>query len=196
MKNLVVDDQKMVITSALSTVPEINTVYIKPHKRQTYKASKGQSEVLNEVHIYVPSNIGNVDTISNINLNMGDIEKIEIIQKDKARTTTSYILGGLGYTLGALTLISVVILLTKDSCPFVSTFDGQQYNLQGEMFGGAIYPSLQRQDFIPLQVNSINGAYTVKISNELKERQYSDYANLLVVDHDKNVQVLSDLQGN
>ncbi len=194
LKNLTVDDQKMIISATMDTIPRMHTLYVTPHKKQIYKKAKAQDAVLNEVHIYVPAGVS-ANSGQGLSLNMGDIEKIEIIQKDAGKTTTSFILGGLGYTLGALTLISVIILLTKDSCPFVSTYDGEQYNLQGEMFGGAIYPSLQREDFVPLQINAVSGEYILKISNELKERQYSDYANLLVVDHDKNAKVLSDLNG-
>ncbi len=192
MKDLSVDNGKMIITSLLDTVPSTHQAYIMPNKRQTYKIQK--AGILNEVHIFVPSNV-TLDKSKAIQLGMGDIDKIEIIQKDGSRTTSSYILGGLAYTLGALTIISIIILATKSSCPFVSTHDGERYNLQGEIFGGAIYPSLQREDFIPLQVKAVNGDYMVKISNELQERQYTDYANLLIVDHDKDVRVLSDLDG-
>lgn len=192
MRNVNVDQDKMQINGTLDTVPAEHQLYIsKPGKRK-YKTE--QRPVLTEVHLYANNKVtaGNGQDIA---LNLGDIDKIEIIEKDGARTTSSYILGGLGFTLGALVVMAVIIAATKSSCPYVSVYDGENFKLQGELFGGAIYPQLQREDFVPLSIQSATGEYQVKITNELKERQYTDFANLLVIDHKKDVKVLSDATG-
>ena len=69
--------------------------------------------------------------------------------------------------------------------------------LQGEIYGGAIYPQLARDDYMPLRIQPLqNGTLQVKISNELQEKQYTDFADLLVITHDAKTKVLSDEKGN
>ena len=81
------------------------------------------------------------------------------------------------------------------SCPYISTFDGEGYKLQGEIYSAAIYPSLQKDDYLPLQIEPVEGDYRIKISNELQEIQHTDFADLMVVEHDKNVKILMDPGG-
>src|SRR5205085_7884414 len=119
------------------------------------------------------------------------------LQRDKDRKTGSYIIGAIGYTLGAAVLVAVIIAALKSSCPFVSAYDGNQFIVQGEIYGGAIYPQLARYDFLPLKMKPVSdNQLQIKISNELKERQYTDIADLLIITHDKNSKVLADEAGN
>jgi hypothetical protein len=99
--------------------------------------------------------------------------------------------------VGAFALAVVIVAATKSSCPFVSAYHGNQFTLQGEIYGGAIYPQLARYDFLPLKMAPLaDGSLQLKISNELQERQYTDMAELWVVTHDKNNKVLADEKGN
>ena len=61
-----------------------------------------QLPVLDEVHFYIQPD--SVAVPGMYNLQLSQIQKIEVIEKDKKRTTTSYILGTIGITLGALAL--------------------------------------------------------------------------------------------
>ncbi len=193
MNKLSVDTTRMQISGTLDKVPLEHSAYI-PGRSRVYVKRRGQDAVLNEVHIFADTSIkAAID--QNITLKAGDIKKIELIEKDQGKTTASYILAGLGVTVSAFVVISIIALLLKSSCPYVSTYDGEQYNLQGELFGGSIYPSLQREDYVPLNIHAVNNEYQIKISNELKEKQYSDFANLLVINHPDNVKVLADASG-
>ena len=79
----------------------------------------------------------------------------------------------------------------------MSAYTNNEFVLQGEIYGGAIYPQLTRDDYMPLRMQpAADGKLMVKISNELKEIQYTDFADLLVISHDKNTKVLSDSKGN
>lgn len=83
------------------------------------------------------------------------------------------------------------------SCPYVYTFGGDSYHFNGDIYAGAIYPSLERNDFLPLTgLKQVNGQYQLKITNELKERQYTNLAELMIVNHPKNTQILFDKYGN
>lgn len=189
-----VDPQSQQLKGRLSPLPHEHTLYTSQRKGYRYNLGKGEGVVLNEVHLYMPGT-ERLDTTQVVGLPLDGIQKIEVLQHDKGRTTVSYILGGIGYTIGVMAVAAVIVALTKSSCPFVSVYDGQQYVVQGELFGGAIYPSLERDDYLPLRVHPLEGAFKVRISNELQEKQYTDFADLVVISHDKNVRALTDRQG-
>jgi hypothetical protein len=70
------------------------------------------------------------------------------------------------------------------SCPFIYSFDGEDYRLEGEVFGGAIFEAARRTDLLKLNaLKENNGHYGIKITNELEETQFVDELKLIVVDH-------------
>lgn len=189
-----VDQQNQQLKGQLRPLPYEHTVYTSNLKGYRYSLSKGEGVVLNEVHLYMPGKEA-LDTTQVVSLPLDSIQKIEVVQHDKGRTTVSYILGGIGATLGAVAVTAVIVALTKSSCPFVSVYDGQQYVVQGELYGGAIYPSLERDDYLPLRAPALGETIKVRISNELQEKQYTDFADLWVITHEKGVRAIADRQG-
>jgi hypothetical protein len=119
-----------------------------------------------------------------------------VLEHDKTATNINTVFSALGITASVLGLIMVIALATKSSCPFVSGYDGEEFKLQGEIYGGAIYPALKRDDYLPLHLKPLNGKLQVKISNELQERQYTDIAELWTIVHEPEVKVIPDEQGN
>ncbi len=192
IKNITVDNIAMALTGTLSQVAESHLQYVNAIGRKYKYKKSGKSgkeiDVLNEVHIYSKSTAA-IDTTKAFSLPLAQIEKIEVIEHDAGRTTTSYILGGIGITLGVLAVATIIVALTKSSCPFVSVYDGEQYAVQGELFGGAVNHKLERTDYLPLKIQPVNGEYQLRISNELKERQYTNFAYLIVIEHNSNSQV-------
>ena len=151
--------------------------------------------LLNEVHFQIPPD--STAVIGPYTLQLDKIQRIEVIEKDKKRTTNSYVIGAFCYTLGAIALTAIIVAATKSSCPFVSAYTGNEFTLQGEIYGGAIYPQMVRHDYMPLIMQPLtDGSLQVKISNELHEHQYTDMADLWVITHDKNSKVLADEKGN
>ena len=197
MEDMSLSPDRTTVTCRLEVLPEEHRLHLRNGRggHLRYKASAPEEAVLSEIHLYIPQDTtavsGHVYSFS-----LGKVEKLEILQKDKGRTTMSYVLGGLGIGAGVFAIVAVIVVATKSSCPFVSAYDGKNMLLQGEIYGGAIYPQLQRDDYIQLKMAPLrNGNLQVKISNELKERQYTDLAELMVVTHDKNVRVLVDETG-
>jgi len=85
----------------------------------------------------------------------------------------------------------------KGSCPFVYSFDGSEYVLDSETFGGSILKSLQRTDYDNLEhLAEVDGTYRLKVANRLEETQYIDELKLLVVDHPKGTQVVPTFSGS
>jgi hypothetical protein len=198
MSNLSLSDDKTVLKTTLDSLPPDHQLHLRRgHRNGNLQYKKGTSEswVLDEVHLYIKDDA--LAKPGSYTLSLDKVQKIEVIEKDKGRTTGSYVIGALGFTLGSLVVAAIIVAATKSSCPFVSAYDGEQFLLQGEIYGGAIYPQLARDDYMPLLMRpAANGNLELKISNELQERQYTDVADLMVITHKKNMQVLSDEKGN
>ncbi|MDB5210198.1 MAG: hypothetical protein JWQ30_1025 [Sediminibacterium sp.] len=198
MKEVTLSADQKTLQCTLDSLPPQHKLHLSKGRRGKlrYKTNSPETNVLNEVHFYSPADEaakpGAVYTLA-----LDKVQKIEVLEKDKGRTTGSYVIGAIGYTIGAFMVAGIIIAATKSSCPFVSAYDGNDFSLQGEIYGGAIYPQLCRNDYIKLKMApDANGGLQLKISNELKERQYTDLAELMVVTHDKNSKILSDEQGN
>lgn len=196
MKMGAMSEDRKTVQVSLDSLSFIHEVYIKNGPKQNLKYRKpAQEGVLNEVHFYIPYD-SSIQIPSSYTLSLDKVQKIEVIEKDKKRTTNSYVIGTIGYTLGAMAVAIIIIAATKSSCPFVSADDGNSCSLQGEIYGGAIYPQLARHDYLPLKLApSARGTYRIKISNELKEIQYTDLAELWVVAHQPGTKVLAGENG-
>ena len=198
MKNIALSTDKKTLDCALEPLPTNHLLHLVNGRNGNMRYKKGTPEdlgVLNEVHIYMQPD--NSTSTGNYTLQLDKVQKIEIIEQDKGRTTASYVVGAIGYTLAAAALVTVIIAALKSSCPFVSAYDGNSFTLQGEIYGGAIYPQLARHDYMPLRMAPLaDGSLQVKISNELQEHQFTDMAELWVITHDKNSNVFADEQGN
>jgi hypothetical protein len=174
----------------LDLLPYVNDKTGSPHRyRKTEK-----STALNIVHLYVyefSQDEGNQAFIP-----LSAIKRLDITDKDTGATIASHVLVGYGGLQVAFTLIAIIALLFKSSCPFVYAYDGNGYHFVGEAYGGAIFSPLERDDYMPLRGwQAQGGKVRVKIANELKERQYTNLAQLQVVRHPAGVQVLLDQRG-
>jgi hypothetical protein len=97
----------------------------------------------------------------------------------------------------ALGTIAAVLLLTKQSCPFVYSWDGTQYVFDAEPYGGAITRGLERDDYSELEhLREQNGLYRLMLTNEVDETQFTNLTELWVVDHAPELRVVSDEKGN
>jgi hypothetical protein len=198
LENITVNDTAMTLSATLSSVDSTHTLYINAEgKKYRYKKAGGdpmQLNVLKEVHIYSKNTLA-LDTTKLFTLPLDQIIKIEVIEHDKSRTSSSYAIGGIGITLGIIGIAAIIVALTKSSCPFVGIYDGQQYIVQGELFGGAVNKKLERADYLPLTISPVNGEFQLRIMNELKERQFTNYADLMIIEHDSNTQAIVGADG-
>ncbi len=198
MSNAILNQDHKTLECILDSVSPYNKLHLtngRKGKMQYQKSTITDLNVLNEVHFYIAPDT--VPKFGKYTLDLNKVQKIEVIEKDKKRTTNSYVIGALGYTIGALAVVTIIIAATKSSCPFVSAYTGNEFTLQGEIYGGAIYPQLARHDYMPLKIEPLSdGSLQVKISNELHEHQYTDIAELWIITHSKNGKVLSDETGN
>ena len=165
---------------------------VKPDAPNRYR--KDQSQILNEVHIYISELTKTGST--KITFPIKVISRIDIYDKATGATIASWGFSSLGIGIGAAGVVLIIILLTKSSCPFIYSFNGTDYIFTGEIFSGATQPGMERDDYLLLpSVASMDGTYKVKITNEVHEIQSINFAGLVVIDHSKNNSVLIDKNG-
>ncbi len=106
MTKIAFSDDRQTLHCELDTLPQIHTLYLSHGRngKMRYIVSRHDDVVLSEVHVFINSS----DSIhrGSFAINLGQIQKIEVIRKDKKRTTTSYILGGLGITTGVIAVVA------------------------------------------------------------------------------------------
>lgn len=190
LKEIAVDSTNISGTLELA---EHSSIYYYEGRKFHYK--EDENHILNEVHIYLNEDADKLK-LGQSDIPLTSIKEIRIIEKDTGKTTVSYIFGSIGGIFGFLAIFLIIVALTKSSCPYVYVNDGEGYKFEGEIFGGAIAKNLARDDYMPLpSIKANNGNYHIRISNELKERQYTDLAQLIVVNHPKGQKVLLDKSG-
>ena len=101
-----------------------------------------------------------------------------------------------GITVAAVGTLAIIVALTKESCPFVYSWDGERYVFDAEPYGGAIARSLERDDYSELEhLKAQHGEYRLLMTNEVDETQHTNLTELWVVDHAPGTRVVSDSQG-
>lgn len=109
-----------------------------------------------------------------------------------------------GLIVIALLFVFIIVVVSSSndestsgsSCPYVYSFDGNNYVLDAEPLSGAISKGLERNDLCRLDhVQAHDGRYELMVRNELKETQYIDGIRLRVVDHPAGTQACTDING-
>jgi hypothetical protein len=187
------DNEEMRATTEPLQANHLYYLHTKIPGANRYKPKQGNPTY--EVHIYISEYAEGLN--SQIIIPISAIKKIEVYDPAVGATVASYVFTTVGIIAGACVVLVALVALFKSSCPFVYISDGQSFHFTGEMYGGAIYAPHERDDFMPLPAFvPTNGQYILKIANELLERQYTNLAELIVVEHPENSSVLIDKNGD
>ncbi len=167
-----------------------------PEGTNRYKR-KFQDIIMDQTHIYVRDSLfPDLTAGGSITLPFSAIDKTENYQKAQGATRASW---AISLTLGSIaTVVAVVgIVAALTSCPMVYIQNDREMTFAGEIFGGAVYSSLERHDYLPLPAIKPSGnRYTLKIANKLAEVQHINLAELWIVNHPGDVMVLADRHGS
>jgi len=194
LQNLVLNENKTEIHGTIEKLPSNRDKYLEtnPEKVQRYKSK--EKALLQEVHIYT-SEYAEVEG-SGVIIPISSVERIEVYDQAHGATIASAVFGTLGVLAGVGVIILILVVLTKDSCPFIYTFNGEHFVFTGEVFSGAIQPSLERNDFLRLpDLQPKEGEYLLRVTNEVREIQHINLMELKVIDHPDNIEVLIDKYG-
>jgi len=178
-----------------------------PFSQRYYKNQKrNNSGIVNDVHIYLDYPVAIKDSAS---IPLDKIKKIEIYDKDKAATTASWVLGTVGTATAAVILVAALSMdsgtskappptsSTGSSCPFVYTYNGTNFSFAGEIYSGAVYPAMERHDYLSLpNLLPVKNTYHLYLKNQEREIQFTNLTELFVFDHPENSSLYIDKYGN
>ena len=198
-----IDQQEQTLSGTLQALGPDHYKYLETKSRpgssnryqKKTKGSKiGTPLVINEVHFYLKDislRLG-----EEVSIPLSSIEKIEVYDPDTGATTASHILGGIGILAGTFIIIGIIVALTKSSCPFVYVNNGEEYVFAGEIYSGAIFRSIERNDYLLLPTIKSENVLEMKVANKLKEQQFINQLGLMQVSHPAGTHVLPDRKGN
>lgn len=188
-----IEDESMMVK--VFPLPSNRGNYKISSTESTSKQQPGLAPAHHEIHFY--SNLSIATVGEHLKLPFSNIYRVEVYEKNVGKSAASAIFTGLGITAGALVIIAAIVIATKSSCPFVYTKDSTGYIFSGEIYPGAIYKALERDDFLKLSaLSATDDQFQIKLSNELMERQYTDLCRLIEVHHSADVEVYLDKAGN
>jgi hypothetical protein len=184
----------------------VTTTYISPYE---------SDKTVNAEKIIVSMKDGTEWQLRELNIDINN-EKIvgvttQMVQKELDFSSIKAVKvrkGNYNYALlySGVTVVGVWLLVGQatapspppsESCPFIYSFDGNEYVFDAEPYGGAICQKLKRTEWCGLEhLNEQNGYYKIMAVNELDETQYIDELKLVVVDHPNGIKVAPDLSGN
>lgn len=128
-------------------------------------------------------------------LPLDQVQRFWVERKELSQARTIGLVAAVA--VGTIAVIVAVALITKQSCPFVYSWDGTQYVFDAEPYGGAITRGLEKDDFTQLEhVREQDGLYRLKLTNEVDETQFTNLTELQVVDHPVGTRVIPDVRGS
>lgn len=140
-------------------------------------------------------------------INFGDDQYDMVVDQTLARSDVSELrinttsgksqfFMGMGIVCGIILIAIGIAAATKESCPFIYSYNGESFVFDGEPYGGATMSSLQRTDYSELEhLRTVDGQYRLMLTNEVDETQHTDSLDLLVVDHPRQARAVLDLAG-
>jgi hypothetical protein len=127
------------------------------------------------------------------------IDSVQRVWVDRVDSELSA-LATFGAVVGVISIAAAVLvgiaIATKESCPFVYSWDGEKFVFDAEPYGGAITRGLERDDFSELEhLRSDGSLYRLMVTNEVNETQYTNLLSLRVVDHPEGIRAVADEWG-
>lgn len=192
LNNMVINEDDQTISGSILS---INTQhqYKKPREsKRVHKYNAQETSPLSEVHFYLNTSV-DYPINSSVNISLKDVSSISVNDKNTGRAIANVALT----TVGAIFVVAIIVAATKSSCPFVYIKNGENFDFVGELYPGTITPNMQKDDYLQLSnFNPENGEYTLKISNQLKEIQYTDFVQLVLINHENDIEVFMDSKGH
>lgn len=113
MSNAILNQDHNTVECTLDTILPYNKLHLTHGRRGKMQYKKSvitDLNVLNEVHVYIPPDT--ISTFGKYSLDLNKVQKIEVIEKDKNRTTGGYIVGGIAISIGILAIFTAIFAST------------------------------------------------------------------------------------
>jgi hypothetical protein len=179
------------ITADLDSIPnDLAWLNSALYNSGSMRIRKGQQAIVHEVRIYTDQTMP-LKTGPN-RIPVSNLSRVDVYGHDTAKEILSW-------TAGVAALFGVIMLivaLTKSSCPYVYSYNGEDFVFEGESYGGAIFKPLERTDYLPLkEIDTVDRIKSIKIANMLKERQFIDQVQLIEISTPPGTSALMDKYG-
>ncbi|MBM3236819.1 hypothetical protein FJZ31_11060 [Candidatus Poribacteria bacterium] len=128
-----------------------------------------------------------------VNGKVKEIEFSEIVFVKIKKNDKTLVLGTAAGGVAIAMFIGASTL--PEACgPFVYSFDGKEFVLDSEPYGGAILK--ERTGYAKLNyLVPVDRKYQLRMTNELNETQYTDELKLLVIEHPVGIDIVPDVTG-
>lgn len=146
-----------------------------------------------QIHFYIDEDVSLDEEY--IQFSLSNIKRIEVTEQAKGMN----LLVGLGVAAGTTVVATGGLYLLASvvcNCPHVYVDNGTSIEYNTTLFTGAIAPQLERFDY--KQISDYfkdSSLFSISIVNELQEDQYTNMLELIVAQHDENMQIISDQEG-
>ncbi|TXE10310.1 hypothetical protein [Algoriphagus aquimarinus] len=159
------------------------------NKKQPRKPGKTDKDAVKQIHFMLTDNF---DLSSNeISFQLAEIRNVAL---SKSATPNSSIVG---IVAGSTVVAFGTFLAIACSCPHVFINDGDEVKKVNSLYTGAKASQLERSDLKKLpDYFSDQSSFSLTITNEENEDQFTNMVELVVVNHDENVTVEADMDGN
>lgn len=132
-----------------------------------------------------------------VSIPVADVKFVRVEQNHDDANTILLTVGIAAGVAAAALVVFWFVFADHNNCPFVYSFDGNNYVFDAQPLGGAFAQGLERSDLSRLEhLQPIDGSYRVSIRNEeANETQYLDQARLVVADHPAGTRVVGGTTG-
>ncbi|MEO6961959.1 MAG: hypothetical protein ABIY90_08335 [Puia sp.] len=207
LQNIRVKDSLLSADLEQVTIDHLDWMDPQPGSSPSYKKKDG-SYVLSEIHIYAPTIVPEDST--HLEIPVSAITRVDVYEKNIRKTRTNHAWSTVAAIVIPLGIIVAIVAIAASSasssstpttsqscsCPQVYAFDGSQYQFKNGVFSGAIYSSLERTDYLPLEnMKNVGGKLMFKLVNNREEEQYINQLALIHIPHDTATKVLLDKNG-
>ncbi len=185
------EDKQLLSGEAMEISPE--HTYKKKRKSSGNRYKKNEQRPMDEIHFQLLPGTPIPELGQTVEIPFSRISSISINKSDTGTEIAVFALG----TVGVLAGIFLIILATKSSCPFLYVKNGNTYAFAGELYPGVLSANMERDDYLQIHLSEQDlSEIKIRIANELKEIQHTDFVELMIMEEIDNTEVLLDKYGN
>lgn len=183
------------IQGDLVNLPPEHRKYLNPDTEKTNRVKKEDKTItLMEVHLYTKTPVPSGQT--HVMLQASDLNRMDVYEFDKSHTNANHALSWAGVIVGGVIAVFGIAFLIACNCPQVYVNNNGQYEFKSGVYSGAVYSSLERPDYLPLDgIQLVDNTYRLRIANAKEEEQFINQSSLLWVKHPADVRLLADRNG-
>ncbi len=178
-------------------LPAEHSKYLHPDSasRQNRVRAKDKRDALLEVHLYTNTELKHNDSLFSASIT--SFNRADVYELNKGATTANHIISTVGIVLVTTTIVGLIAFAIACNCPQVYIDNNGAYSFTSGMYSGAVYSTLERMDYLPLNTVPYDAKeVSFKMANAKNEEQFINKVELLQINHLPGTYILPDRHGN